>query len=194
MISAHGNEFTADDVIWRFDRERKRPIIYALISRLFNLDKAKYEKVDKYTVKLTNPDGAPLACQGLTNFYYPWLNSTEIKKHMTADDEYGDNWIATHAGGFGAYKVTEWTPGKRAVMEANEHYWRGACVPLPAPGGPQRRDRDRLPSSVCLDAHCRGCLHFHASHHEPEPQALSRPPRRALTTLPCAREYARYAG
>ena len=34
-------------------------------------------------------------------------NSTEIKKHMTADDEYGDNWIATHAGGFGAYKVTE---------------------------------------------------------------------------------------
>ena len=53
-------------------------------------------------------------------------NSTEIKKHMTADDEYGDNWIATHAGGFGAYKVTEWTAGKRAVMEANEHYWRGA--------------------------------------------------------------------
>ena len=45
---------------------------------------------------------------------------------MTADDEYGDNWIATHAGGFGAYKVTEWTAGKRAVMEANEHYWRGA--------------------------------------------------------------------
>ena len=30
------------------------------------------------------------------------------------------------AGGFGAYKVTEWTPGKRAVMEPNEHYWRGA--------------------------------------------------------------------
>ena len=55
VISAYGNEFTADDVIWRFDRERKRPIIYALISRLFNLDKAKYEKVDKYTVKLTNP-------------------------------------------------------------------------------------------------------------------------------------------
>ena len=126
VISAYGNEFTADDVIWRFDRERKRPIIYALISRLFNLDKAKYEKLDKYTVKLTNPDGAPLACQGLTNFYYPWLDSTEIKKHMTADDEYGDNWIATHAGGFGAYKVTEWTAGKRAVMEANEHYWRGA--------------------------------------------------------------------
>ena len=83
VISAYGNEFTADDVIWRFDRERKRPIIYALISRLFNVDKAKYEKVDKYTVKLTNPDGAPLACQGLTNFYYPWL---ELDGNQEAHD------------------------------------------------------------------------------------------------------------
>ena len=126
VISAAGNEFTADDVIWRFDREHKRPIIYALISRLFNLDKATYEKVDKYTVKLTNPTAAPLACSGLTNFYYPWPNSKEIAKHATADDPFSDKWIATHAGGFGAYSVTEWTPGKRAVMEANPHYWRGA--------------------------------------------------------------------
>jgi peptide/nickel transport system substrate-binding protein len=47
-------------------------------------------------------------------------------KHATADDEYADNWISTHAGGFGAYQVTEWTAGKRAVMEANPNYWRGA--------------------------------------------------------------------
>ena len=126
MISAAGNEFTADDVIWRFDRERKRPIIYALISRLFNLDKAKYEKVDKYTVKLTNPTAAPLACPGLTNFYYPWLELDGDQEARHRRRPYGDNWIATHAGGFGAYNVTEWTPGKRAVMEANPHYWRGA--------------------------------------------------------------------
>lgn len=124
--SAAGNEFTADDVIWRIDRERKRPIIYALISKLFNLDKAKFEKVDKYTVKITNPTPAPLTCPGLTNFYYPWPDSKEIEKHSTPDDPMGDNWIATHAGGFGAYVVTEWTPGKRAVMEANPNFFRGA--------------------------------------------------------------------
>lgn len=126
VISVAGNEFSADDVIWRFDRERKRPILFALLTRLFNLDKAKYEKVDKYTVKLTNESAAPLACSGLTNSYYPWPDSKEIMKHATAEDPYADNWIATHAGGFGAYYVTEWTPGKRAVMEANPHYWRGA--------------------------------------------------------------------
>ena len=40
-------------------RTGKRPIIYALISRLFNIDKAKYEKVDNYTVRLTNQTAAP---------------------------------------------------------------------------------------------------------------------------------------
>src|SRR5262245_39530405 len=43
VVSAYGNEFTADDVMWRIERERARPIIYALIDRLLNLDKAKYE-------------------------------------------------------------------------------------------------------------------------------------------------------
>jgi len=126
VISAAGNEFTADDVIWRIDRERKRPIIYALISKLFNLDKAKFEKVDKYTVKITNDTPAPLTCPGLTNFYYPWPDAKAIEAQSNKDDPMGDNWIATHGGGFGAYSVTEWTPGKRAVMEANPKFFRGA--------------------------------------------------------------------
>ena len=123
--SAAGNEFTADDIMWRLDREKQRPIIYALLDKLLNIDKAKWEKVDKYTVKLTADVGMPLGCEGMTNFYEPWLDSAEIKKHMTADDPMGDNWIATHGGGFGAYYVTEWTAGKRAVMEANPNFWRG---------------------------------------------------------------------
>ena len=126
VISADGNEFTADDVVWRIERERKRPIIYALISKLLNVDKAKFEKVDKYTVKISNPTPAPLTCPGLTNFYYPWPDAQAIEKHATKDDPFADAWIATHAGGFGAYSVTEWTPGKRAVMMANDHFFRGA--------------------------------------------------------------------
>lgn len=125
VISAAGNEFTADDVVWRFKRERERPIIYALISRLFNLDKATVEKIDKYTVRLLNPTAAPLGCSGLTNFYYPWPDAKAIETHETKADPYADKWIATHAGGFGAYYVKEWTPGKRVVMLANPHYWRG---------------------------------------------------------------------
>ena len=33
VMSAYGNEFSADDVIWRIERERKNPVIYFLIRR-----------------------------------------------------------------------------------------------------------------------------------------------------------------
>lgn len=124
--SAYGNEFSADDVIWRIERERKNPVIYFLINRLLNLHEAKWEKVDQYTVKLTNATPMPLGCPGLTNYYQAWHDSKAVEAHKTADDPNADQWIATHGGGFGAYHVTEWTAGKRVVMEANPNFWRGA--------------------------------------------------------------------
>jgi peptide/nickel transport system substrate-binding protein len=126
VLSAAGNEFTADDILWRIARQEERPIIYELIDRLLNMDQATFEKIDDYTVKVTNDSAMPLACQGMTNFYEPWLDSKAIEAQATAEDPFADNWVATHGGGFGAYHVTEWTPGKRAVMEANPNYWRGA--------------------------------------------------------------------
>ncbi|MGD9535679.1 MAG: ABC transporter substrate-binding protein [Alphaproteobacteria bacterium] len=125
VMSAYGNEFTADDVIWRIERERKNPVIYFLINRLLNLHEADWKKIDKYTVQLTNATPMPLGCPGLTNYYQSWHDSKAVEAHKTADDPNADNWIATHGGGFGAYQVTEWTPGKRVVMEANENFWRG---------------------------------------------------------------------
>jgi peptide/nickel transport system substrate-binding protein len=68
----------------------------------------------------------PLGCPGLTNYYQAWHDSKAVEAHKTADDPGADQWIATHGGGFGAYQVTEWTPGKRVVMEANPNFWRGA--------------------------------------------------------------------
>ena len=125
VVSVWGNEFTADDVMWRIERERAVPVIYALISRLFNMHEASYEKIDKYTVKITNETAMPLACPGLTNFYQTWHDSTEVMKHATEEDPLASGWTATNGGGFGAYRVTAWEAGKRVVMEANPNFWRG---------------------------------------------------------------------
>lgn len=125
ITSAWGNEFTAEDVIWRYDREKELPIIYALVSHLFNTDTATKTIVDDYTVELKNDVSMPLACPGLTNFYNTWLDSTEVAKHATEEDPFSTDWLATNGGGFGAYYVTEWSPGKRVVMEANPNYYLG---------------------------------------------------------------------
>ena len=111
--------------MWRIERERAVPVIYALISRLFNMHEASYEKIDKYTVKTTNETAMPLACPGLTNFYQTWHDSTEVMKHATEEDPLASGWTATNGGGFGAYRVTAWEAGKRVVMEANPNFWRG---------------------------------------------------------------------
>lgn len=123
--SAWGNEFTADDVLWRIERGRATGAINALLDMLLNMHEAKYTKVDDYTVKISNTSAMPLACPGLTNFYQAWHDSTEVMKHATAEDPWADAWVATNAGGFGAYFVKSWEPGKRVVMEANPNFWRG---------------------------------------------------------------------
>lgn len=134
VISPWGNEFTADDVLWRIERGKATGAINNFVEFLLNLpgqtinppESGGYGKIDDHTVELTSSAGMPLACKALTNYYNAWLDSTEIMKHATDDDPWGDKWVATNGGGFGAYRVTEWTPGKRVVMEANEDYWRGA--------------------------------------------------------------------
>lgn len=125
--SAYGNEFTADDVLWKAEKSIKKGAIYAFIFNAFNMNNLDgWKKVDNYTVEYVSTSPVPLACFGLTNLYNPWEDATEVKKHVTADDPYGNLWIATNGGGFGAYKVASWEAGKRVVMEANPNYWKGA--------------------------------------------------------------------
>ena len=134
VISPWGNEFTADDVLWRIERGKATAFINNFLEFLLNMpgqtinppESGGYAKIDDYTVEVTSSSPMPLACKGLTNLYNAWLDSTEIMSHATEEDPWGDKWVATNGGGFGGYRVTEWSPGKRVVMEANENYWRGA--------------------------------------------------------------------
>ena len=134
VISPWGNEFTADDILWRIERGKGTGAINNFLEFLLNLpgqtinppESGGYEKIDKYTVEITSSAGMPLACKRFTNYYDAFLDSTEVMKHATDEDPWADKWVSTNGGGFGAYRVTEWSPGKRVVMAANEDYWRGA--------------------------------------------------------------------
>ena len=134
VISPWGNEFTADDVLWRIERGKATQAINNFLEFLLSMpgqtidppESGGYAKIDDYTVEVTSSRPMPLVCKGLTNYYNAWLDSTEIKSHATEEDPWGDKWVSTNGGGFGGYRVTEWTAGKRVVMEANENYWRGA--------------------------------------------------------------------
>jgi peptide/nickel transport system substrate-binding protein len=126
VVSAYGNEFDSADVMWRVERAAASKAIDWFIQSLANTaDLKKWSVVDKYTVQVKSDTPIPLGCAVLTNIYFPFYDSDEIKKHATEADPWGNEWISKNGGGFGAYYVKSWEPGKRVVMEANPNYWGG---------------------------------------------------------------------
>ena len=124
--SAFGNEFTADDVLWRVERAHAMKAIGSFLQNAANADDPKqWQKVDDHTVRIVSDKPMPLICKILTNLYWYWYDSTEAKKHATADDPWATNWAANSVAAFGPYQIKSWEAGRRVVMEANPNYWQG---------------------------------------------------------------------
>ena len=124
--SAFGNEFTADDVLWRVERAHAMKAIGSFLQNAANVDDPKqWQKVDDHTVRIVSDKPMPLICKILTNLYWYWYDSTEAKKHATADDPWASNWAANAVAAFGPYQIKSWEAGRRVVMEANPNYWQG---------------------------------------------------------------------
>ncbi len=124
--SAAGNEFTAKDVLWRVARAHALKAIGSFLQNAANADDPKqWQAVDKYTVRITSDKPMPLICKILTNLYWYWEDSTEAKKHATADDPWATKWASNDVMGFGPYFIKRWDSGRRVVMQANPNYWQG---------------------------------------------------------------------
>ncbi len=124
--SSAGNEFTSDDVIYRVERAIANNAITQFIQNSVNAGKREqWSAPDKYTVRITAETPMPQICTVLTNPYFYWLDSTEAKKHATADDPWSNKWVATGGISFGPYSIVSWEAGKRVEMKANPNYWRG---------------------------------------------------------------------
>ena len=124
--SEYGNELTADDVVWSFDRMLSAPtgLAAGVLFPSANVDpKEPMQKVDDYTVTyhLTAPSSV-----GLAVLAYPIvgiIDSKAAKDHATDEDPWASDWLAKNSAGFGAYKVEELSPNQSITYVANENYW-----------------------------------------------------------------------
>ncbi len=130
--SAYGNELTADDVLWGVARS----VVLKSSGLFFNTlagapDASQWKALDKYTIQVTSTQSLAELRPLFTHPFFSaekFYDFIEIKKHITNDDPWATNWLATHTAGFGAYNLTDWQPGKQAVMDVNPNYYAG---PLP---------------------------------------------------------------
>jgi ABC-type transport system substrate-binding protein len=120
--SPYGNELTAADVVWSWQKSQAEKRTGAFIGRMGSVETV--EQVSKYEVafNLSAPSSMLLS---LLTLYVPGIyDTTELKQHVTADDPWALNWLTTHTASFGPYHLESIRPQEQAVFVVNPNYFR----------------------------------------------------------------------
>ncbi|PIE00008.1 MAG: nickel/dipeptide/oligopeptide ABC transporter substrate-binding protein [Thiothrix nivea] len=117
-----GNGFTADDVVFTFNRLKDSPDFKGIFSA-FKEAKA----VDDYTVDLITEKPFPLILHNAT-YIFPmdskfYSGKDENGKPKDALVKHGDAFASTHASGTGPFTVTDREQGVKVEFARNDNYW-----------------------------------------------------------------------
>jgi peptide/nickel transport system substrate-binding protein len=125
VMSQYGNELTAQDVVWSYERSAGLKATGAFV---YNVDGGVtgVKAVSKYEVKYTTKGPAPMLLISLGQPYTKIYDATEVKKHVSGSDKWAAKWLATHAAGFGPYTAGTFTSGRSLELEPSKTYWGGA--------------------------------------------------------------------
>jgi peptide/nickel transport system substrate-binding protein len=121
--SARGNTLTADDVKWSWDKSFAQKRTGNFIANATNVKEVTV--VDDLHIKFVLGAPSPVFLRALALYVPAIYDSTEMKKHATADDPWALEWLKTNHAGFGAYQLESLEPGSQAVFTANPNYYRG---------------------------------------------------------------------
>lgn len=123
--SFYGNELTAEDVVWSWDRvfDQQSHGLFAL--GVSSVEADSYKAVDDYTVRIELDKPNPLLPSVLATPIPGAViyDSTEVKKHVTPEDKWGSDWLTNNTASFGPYHVQDFTPGQQVTLVANPNYY-----------------------------------------------------------------------
>lgn len=120
VVSPAGNELTADDVKWSWERALEMRDVgkwVALVGSLNSPDNVKV--LDRYVVKFTLSASNPTFLQQLTRATPAIHDATEVRRHTTEQDPWAKEWLRKSPAGFGSYQLESLTPWKEIVFVAN---------------------------------------------------------------------------
>ena len=116
--SSFGNEFSAADVDWSWQRGNNIGANNVFNARMAGVEAFNVISADELEFKLSAPTRI-ITLMTLVNIF----DSTEVKKHLTADDPWGKTWLSRNTAGFGPYQMVSSRPGEGAVFNFNANYW-----------------------------------------------------------------------
>jgi ABC-type transport system substrate-binding protein len=119
--SPFGNELTAADVEWSWAKSFAQRRTGAFIAGVSNVTAVK--ALSRREVEFTLNAPSSILLSALTLYVPGIYDSTEVKKHATADDPWALRWMENNTAGFGAYHLQSIRAGEQAVFVANPNYF-----------------------------------------------------------------------
>jgi ABC-type transport system substrate-binding protein len=121
--SFRGNELTAADVEWSWQKSFAQKRTGNFIASVSSVTGVK--AISKYEVEFTLSAPSSIFLKALTLYTPGIYDTTEVKKHATAEDPWALKWMETNTAGFGPYHLESVRGGEQAVFVANPNYFRG---------------------------------------------------------------------
>ncbi|NBB83054.1 MAG: hypothetical protein GVY28_06570 [Alphaproteobacteria bacterium] len=121
ILSAYGNELTADDVAWSWNKSFDQQRTGSFIARVSNVESV--EEVSTYEVAFNLSAPSSIFLKALTLYVPGIYDSDEVSSHATEDDPWALEWLQENTAGFGAYHLEQLRPGEQAVFGLNPNYF-----------------------------------------------------------------------
>lgn len=118
--SPFGNELSAADVVWSWEKSRLQKRTGNFMWNVSRVEKV--EAVGPRELRVTLVDANRIFLAAMTLHLPTLFDSTEAKKHATPDDPYATRWLANNTAGYGPYHVQSVQAGQQAVLVANPNY------------------------------------------------------------------------
>lgn len=129
VMSPWGNEMTADDVEWSFDRANEiSGITGGFLFAVAGVDKTNpIDIVDDYTI-IYNLTGNNQIALSILAWYGTGVYDTtyiEAEGGITDEDPWAQEFLTSETASFGPYVVDSMIAGEEVRLTANPNYWRG---------------------------------------------------------------------
>ena len=131
VVSPAGNEFTADDVVYNWQRVASVKAVRAfnmdLALAMPDLDANRVQKVDDDHVSFRLAYPFETFLTGIANPHAgAIIDAKLLQAQATEDDPWALQFAAKNSHGFGAYSLESFEEGKEAIFKANPNWVHGA--------------------------------------------------------------------
>jgi peptide/nickel transport system substrate-binding protein len=118
--SPFGNALSADDVVWTYEKsqsQRRTGVFMRNVSRIRSVEKVSDHQV-RFTLTVPNRIFLNVMALHIPAIY----DSTEARRHATAEDPFATRWLGANTAGYGPYHLQEVRQGQQAVFITNPNY------------------------------------------------------------------------